>query len=83
MPLPVTDLLPEPCTFLTVLRALHGVSNVILLSLASVWEVMNLGVGALVRGKAPQGKFPREASKLDFCGNCWLVFLNNNSLINK
>lgn len=83
MLLPVTDLLPEPWTFLTVLRPLHGVSNFIFLSLASVWEVMNLGVGALVRGKVPERKFPREASKVDFCGNCWLLFLNNNSLLNK
>lgn len=83
MPLPVTDQLPEHWTFLRVLWPLHGVSNVILLSLASVWEVMNLGVGALVRAKVPEGKFPRDASKVDFCGNCWLLFLNNNSLINK
>lgn len=83
VPLPMTDLLAEPWTFLTALWPRHGVSNVILLSLASVWEVMSLGVGALVRGKVPEGKFPREASKVDFCGNCWLFFLNSNSLINK
>lgn len=51
---PGTDLLPEPWTFLT---GLLGVSNLILLSLASVWEVMNLGVGALLGEK-----FLRESS---------------------
>ena len=34
-PLPVTDLLPKPRTFLAALGTLHGISNVMLLSLAS------------------------------------------------
>lgn len=50
---PVTELLPEPWTFLGLL----GGSNVILLSLASVWEVMNSGVGVSLGEK-----FLRESS---------------------
>lgn len=51
--MPVTELLPEPWTFLGLL----GGSNVILLSLASVWEVMNSGVGVSLGEK-----FLRESS---------------------
>lgn len=79
-PLPVTDRWPKPRTFLAALRPLRGISNVTLLSLASMWEVINLGVGAPVRGKIPEGG---QHGSVYFCGDCWLLFLNNNSLINK
>lgn len=46
MLLPVTDLLPKPWTFLAALRTLHGISNVMLLSLVSMLGGNEFGSGS-------------------------------------
>ncbi|XP_009467165.1 PREDICTED: transforming acidic coiled-coil-containing protein 1 [Nipponia nippon] len=57
MPLPVTDLLPEPRAFPTGLRTPHGFSNVMLLSLVSMWERVPLDR----RERPPQDAHGRPA----------------------